>query len=105
MIVNYGRSKDKVTLDAHYKDIHLPLTQVIFNLKRFEVNYGSALCSNYSNKLYTTAILTYNTFENVDGVLSSPEEKPTFADLNNFVTGSVSLIRIHTQEGLKTPTR
>lgn len=98
-------SKDKVTLDAHYKDIHIPVTQAILNLKRFEVNHDSALCSNYSNKLYPTAILTYNTFESMDGVLSSPEGKPALADLNNFATGGVSLIRIHTQEQLKKPTR
>jgi hypothetical protein len=36
--------EDKVTLDAHYKDIHIPLTQAIPNLKSFEVNHDSALC-------------------------------------------------------------
>ena len=41
----------------------------------------------------------------MDGVLSSPEGKPALADLNNFATGGVSLIRIHTQEQLKNPTR
>ena len=41
----------------------------------------------------------------MDGVLSSPEGKPALADLNNFATGSVSLIRIHTEEQLKSPTQ
>ena len=36
--------EDKVTLDAHYKYIHIPLTQAIPNLKSFEVNHDSALC-------------------------------------------------------------
>ena len=37
--------------------------------------------------------------------LAHQKKNLLLADLNNFVTGSVSLIRIHTQEQLKTPTR
>ncbi|QIE45208.1 EthD family reductase [Pseudohalocynthiibacter aestuariivivens] len=100
VIVNYGLPEDKATFDAHYEDTHIPLTRAMPNLKGFEVSRGPVASSDDASTVYLTAILTYDTQEDMDAALASPEGKIAVADLANFATGGVTLMTIDSQERL-----
>ena len=59
VIVNYGMPEDSAAFDAHYRDVHAPLTRGMPHLKGFEVSRGEVVTSDPDTPVYATAILSF----------------------------------------------
>ena len=94
VIVQYGMPEDPAAFDAHYRDIHIPLVEKMPLLKGFEYSTGPVVSSDESAAYHLVAILTYESQDDLDASLGSPEGQAAVADVGNFASGGVEIITI-----------
>ena len=100
VIVNYGMPEDSAAFDAHYRDVHAPLTRGMPHLKGFEVSRGEVVTSDPDTPVYATAILSFASQEDLDASMASPEGQAAVEDLANFATGGVTILTIDAEDQL-----
>ncbi|WP_397542381.1 EthD family reductase [Roseovarius salis] len=100
VIVNYGMPKDRAAFDAHYRDVHAPLTRAMPHLRSFEVSRGEVVSSDGESPVYATAILSFDNQEDLDASMASTEGHAAVQDLDNFATGGVTILTIDAEEQL-----
>ena len=98
VIVQYGMPEDPAAFDAHYKDIHIPLAAKMPNMKSFEISRGPVVSTDEANPVYLTAILSYDTNEEMEQSMASDEGQAAVADVGNFASGGVTILTIDTEE-------
>ena len=85
LIVFYKAPSDPEKFDKYYFETHIPLVQKIPGLAKVEVSRFTEENAPY----HLMAALYFNSREERDAGLSSPEGQAAAADLSNFATPDI----------------
>jgi len=85
MIALYTEPTDREAFDSHYFGTHIPLVNKIPGLVKTEVNRVTGAASGPA-PYYLMVSLYFNSKEEMDTALATPEGRATGKDLRNFTT-------------------
>ncbi|MGY1664109.1 EthD family reductase [Geodermatophilus sp. SYSU D00705] len=84
----YASPEDPAAFDAHYRDVHAPLTRAMPGLLEFTWGHGD------DPSAYVVARMTFASGDAADAAFTSPEGAAAAADLATFAGAGVSLVRV-----------
>ena len=90
MIVFYTTPKDKEAFDKYYLETHVPLCQKFPNVQRVEVTRFTGAMGG-DPPYYLMFQAWWNTKEEMDASLGSPEGRAVVKDTRNFEQGLMTV--------------
>lgn len=96
ILVLYGTPDDPAEFDRYYREQHMPIAARIPGLRSMTISQGpvQALAGTAP---YLTAILEFESLEDAQVALASPEGGETANDLQNFATGGATILLYETE--------
>jgi uncharacterized protein (TIGR02118 family) len=91
VIALYHPPADPAAFDAYYQETHIPIAKKIPGLRSYTISDGPVNALS-GTAPYLVATLTFDSMEDIQAALQSPEGQATSADLANFATGGVTLL-------------
>ncbi len=85
--VLYGHPEEPEAFEEYYANEHLPLAAKIPNVQRFEAGRVSAADEESQPPYHRIAELWFESAEQMQEALSSPEGEAATGDILNFATG------------------
>lgn len=101
VIAMYGKPEDPQAFAQHYENVHTPLVQQMPHLKRFEVTSAPILAGEAESGAHLVAVMGYETQEDLEASLGSPEGQAAVADLENFATGGCQVFTTEIASALR----
>ncbi|MGE0284233.1 MAG: EthD family reductase [Rhizobiaceae bacterium] len=98
LVVLYKTPADKAAFDAYYKATHIPLAYKIPGLKAYEISDGAVSTPAGPSDIHLTAILTFDSLDDIKTALGTPEGQAAAADLGNFASGGVDLLMFDSKD-------
>jgi uncharacterized protein (TIGR02118 family) len=92
LVVSYGAPDDPAAFDKHYADTHVPLVEKIPNLRRFEAGKVLGTPDGSPAPTYYLAELSFDSPEDLQAAMSSPEGEAAGADVATFATGGATMM-------------
>jgi uncharacterized protein (TIGR02118 family) len=92
LIVAYGHPTDPEAFDQYYASTHVPLTEKIPNMQRFEAGKVLGTPDGSEPPYYFVAELAFDDSQALQAALGSPEGQAAAGDLANFATGGATLM-------------
>src|SRR5690349_8063191 len=92
LTVLYGHPHDSAAFDRHYQQTHAALVQKIPGLKGYVTNKPAARNPQEPSPYYFIADLYYENMATLQAASQSPEGQAVVGDLQNFATGSVTVV-------------
>jgi uncharacterized protein (TIGR02118 family) len=92
LVVAYGQPEDPGAFDQHYSETHTPLAQKIPNVRRFEAGKVLGTADGSAAPYYFIAELWFDTAEELQASLQSPEGQAAAADVGTFASGGATLM-------------
>jgi len=92
LVVAYGHPEAPDAFDRHYVERHIPLAQKIPNLRRFEAGKVLGTADGSAAPYYFIAELLFDSPEQLQASMQSPEGQAAAADLSNFASGGATLM-------------
>ena len=91
LTVLYGHPIDPAAFEEYYADNHLPLVEKIPNLRQFEAGKVIPTPDGSEPPYYWIAELWFESLEQLQSSLGSPEGRAAAEDIQNFATGGATL--------------
>jgi uncharacterized protein (TIGR02118 family) len=89
LIVLYGHPVDGFVFDRYFTDIHLPVANKIPGVRA--LSYGHVQSADDSaSEYYLSAQVVFDSLEDLQAGMGSPEGQATAADVANFATGGAT---------------
>ena len=92
LVVGYGTPEDPAAFEAHYASTHVPLVQKIPNLRRFEAGKILGTADGTPPPFYFLAELWFDSLEDLQAGMESPEGVLAADDVGSFASGGVTLM-------------
>lgn len=92
LTVLYGHPTDSQTFEKYYNEKHLPLAATMEGVARLELTKFLGTPDGQKGDYYRMAELYFNSIEQMQETMSSPEGQATVDDLANFATGGVNVL-------------
>jgi uncharacterized protein (TIGR02118 family) len=92
LVVGYGTPEDSAAFDQHYKSTHIPLVEKIPNLRRFEAGKVIGTPDGSAPPFYFLAELWFDSVEELQAAMSSPEGQAAGDDVGTFASGGATLM-------------
>ena len=92
LTVLYGHPSDAEAFEKYYKEKHLPLAATMEGLAKLELTKFLGTPDGKKADYYRMAELYFDSLEQMQETMSSPEGQATVNDLSNFATGGVNVI-------------
>ncbi len=92
LVVAYGHPQDPAAFDQHYADTHVGLAQKIPNLQRFEAGKVLGTPDGAEPPYYFIAELLFDSPDQLQAGLESPEGQAAAADVATFASGGATLM-------------
>lgn len=92
LIVAYGKPQDPAAFDQHYSETHVPLAEKIPNVRRFEAGRVLGAADGSPAPYHFIAELWFDTPEDLQASMESPEGQAAAADVPTFATGGATLM-------------
>ena len=92
LIVLYGHPTDVEIFETYYKEKHLPLATTMEGVAKLELTKLLGTPDGQKADYYRMAELYFNSAEQMQETMSSPEGQATVNDLSNFATGGVNVM-------------
>jgi len=90
VITAYRTPKDKAAFDQHYFDTHVPLTQLLPGLRKYEVLQGPGAIDNPEFHLVETC--HFDDVRSAERALASPQGKAAEADRRILAPGEEDVV-------------
>jgi len=89
--VHYGAPTDPAHFESYFVSTHAPLAQKMPGLRTFE--YGKAIgnMDGTPSDTFWIATLTFDSMEDMQKSLESPEEEATIGDIGNYASGGATI--------------
>lgn len=87
----YGQPGDPEEFEAYYAETHMPLVERLPNLRRYEASLALASADGGAPPYYRTFEGYFDTIEDLQSGMTSPEGQDVVNDLPNFATGGVTV--------------
>jgi uncharacterized protein (TIGR02118 family) len=91
LTVLYGHPTDPDAFEEYYANTHLPLVQKVPDLQRFEPARVVATPDGSEPPYYRIAELYFESMEQMQNSLATPEGQAAPADIPNFATGGATV--------------
>jgi uncharacterized protein (TIGR02118 family) len=92
LVVCYGSPDDPSAFDRHYAETHVPLVHKIPGLRRFEAGKVLGTPDGSPAPYYWIAELTFDSGEDLQAAMGSPEGQAAGADVATFASGGATLM-------------
>ena len=92
LVVLYGPPADPAAFEDHYANAHMPLAAKMPNVQKFEASRVVGTPGGGDPPYYRMAELWFDSQEDLQATLSSPEGQETVADIPNFATGGATVL-------------
>jgi uncharacterized protein (TIGR02118 family) len=92
LLALYAPPTDPRAFDAHYRNTHLPLAWRVPGVRRIEINAGPVMSLDGPAPYHLVGLLSFDSMEEMQAGLASPEGQAAAADLANFATAGVTLL-------------
>jgi uncharacterized protein (TIGR02118 family) len=86
MLVCYGTPEDPAEFDRYYREVHVPLAWTLPGLREYTVSTGE-ITGVGEEAPYLIASLTWDSTDEMNAALGSPDGAKVAADVENFATG------------------
>ena len=90
--VLYGTPTDPEAFEHHYSNTHVPLVGKLPNLRRFEASRVIGAGDGGPPPFYRMAELWFDSPDEMQATLSSPEGQATTGDIPNFASGGATVL-------------
>ena len=91
VLVLYNQPADSAAFDNYYRDVHIPIANTIPGLRSYTISKGP-VAALAGAAPYLIATLTFDSMDDLNAALASPEGQAAAADVSNFATGGVTLL-------------
>ena len=100
LVVMYKTPKDTAAFDKYYFETHVPLTQKIHGLKKFEVSQGAVASPTGDPGIHRIAVLHFDSMAAIQAAFASPAGQAAAADVGVFSPepGSVQILMFETRQ-------
>jgi uncharacterized protein (TIGR02118 family) len=93
LLVLYGPPEDATAFDDHYQQTHVPLATKVPGLRSYTISAGPVMTPDGpAQAVHRVATLTWDTLEELQAGLGSPEGGAAAADVAGFATGGATLL-------------
>lgn len=92
LMVCYGTPEDPAHFDRHYAETHVPLVHKIPNLRHFEAGKVLGTADGSPAPYHYIAQLSFDSAEELQAAMGSPEGQAAGADVPAFATGGATLM-------------
>lgn len=92
IVVLYGQPSDPGAFEDYYANTHLPLAAKISGVKQFEASRVAGAPDGSAPPYYRIAELWFDSQEDLQAAMASPEGQETTADIGNFATGGATVL-------------
>jgi uncharacterized protein (TIGR02118 family) len=92
LVVAYGPPEDPAAFDEHYASTHDPLARKIPNMRRFEAGKVLGTPDGTPAPFYFLAELLFDSPDELQAAMGSPEGQAAAADVGNFASGGATLM-------------
>ena len=92
LVVAYGPPEDAAAFDQHYAETHVALVHKIPSLRRFEAGKVLGTPDGSPAPFYYIAELSFDSVEDLQAAMASPEGEAAGADVSTFATGGATLM-------------
>lgn len=97
VLVLYNAPADPAAFDRYYRQTHIPIAKKIPGLRSYVIN-GGPVRALAGSAPHLVAILTFDSMDDLNAALVSPEGQAAAADLPNFASGGATLLIFDSQE-------
>lgn len=91
LIAIFKTPKDPAAFARYYAATHAPLAKTIPGLRKYDISKGAVASPTGPTVVHLIATLYFDSLEDLQSALASPEGQATAADLGNFADGGVDL--------------
>ena len=91
IVALYPTPKDPAAFDSYYETTHVELAQKMPRLRSIELSKGPVI-SPTGGTYHRVGTLRFDSMDDLQKAVESPEGQVTAADLQNFATGGVTLL-------------
>ncbi|AHH17517.1 hypothetical protein NONO_c27250 [Nocardia nova SH22a] len=88
----YNRPADTAAFDAHYDDVHAPLTLELPGLRTFSVSRPGPGADGAEPAFYLIAVLGFDDQATAEAGLTGPVGRRALADLETFAQAGVTIL-------------
>lgn len=89
----FGRPRDEAAFQKYFEEVHLPAGARVPGLKRIETGrLDTVFSSELKPNLYWAVDLWFETQQDLEKALQTPEAHEAIAELPNFATGGVTVV-------------
>ena len=92
IVVLYGPPTDPAAFEDHYANTHLPLVGKMSGVKRFEASRVVATPDGGDPPYYRLAELWFDSQDELQSTMASPEGQETVVDIGNFASGGATVM-------------
>lgn len=92
LIALYARPADPAAFDAYYFGTHVPLAKSMPGLRRYEVSRGPIQSLGGPSPHYLIATLHFDSLQDLQAAVGSPQGQATAADVGNFAQAGVEVL-------------
>jgi uncharacterized protein (TIGR02118 family) len=90
LIVLYGHPEDAAAFDRHYETVHVPLAEKIPGMRSCTLGRPASLDGSQP-PYHLVAQLTFDSLEDLQAGMGSPEGQAAAGDVPNFASGGATL--------------
>lgn len=89
--VQYGHPTDPDAFEKYYAETHLPMAATMTGFTRFEAGKVIGTPDGTPSDVYRIAEIWWDSPDDMQKTMGSPEGQATVADIANFATGGVNV--------------
>jgi uncharacterized protein (TIGR02118 family) len=97
LLVLYNQPKDPAAFDRYYFATHVPIAQKIPRLRTYIVSRETPRPLGPGSAPHLVAELHFDSPQDLDAALKSPQGQATAADVQNFADGGVTMFAFETK--------
>ena len=98
IVALYNTPKDPASFDSYYETTHVRIAQKIPGLRSIELSKGPIATPAGPAPYHRVGTLRFDSMNDLQKALASPEGQATAADVMNFATGGVQLLFFDTMD-------
>lgn len=92
LVVLYGPPEDPAAFEDHYANTHVPLVHKMPNLRLFEASRVLGTADGGDPPYYRIAELSFDSPEDLQAAMGSPEGQETAGDVPKFASGGATIL-------------
>lgn len=98
LLVLYNPPADPAAFDAHYANVHVPLARKVPGLRSYTLSKGPVATVAGDYACYMVAEVVFDSMEDLQAGVGSPEGQAAIADLANFAQSGVTIMTFDTRD-------